>query len=93
MYRDIYNLKICGAIFFNHESERRPDEYVSRKITRSVARIYYGKQKKLVLGNVKIKIDWGYAKDYVEAAYKICSLKKMIFILLVVEKKRQYLIL
>ena len=47
MYRDVYNLKICGAIFFNHESERRPDEYVSRKITRSVARIYYGKQKNL----------------------------------------------
>ena len=49
--------------------------------------------KKLILGNVKIKIDWGYAKDYVEAAYKIMQLKKMIFILLVVEKKRQYLIL
>ena len=93
MYRDVYNLKICGAIFFNHESERRPDEYVSRKITRSVARIYYGKQKKLILGNVKIKIDWGYAKDYVEAAYKIMQLKKNDFYIIGSGKKRQYLIL
>jgi len=91
MYRDVYNLKICGAIFFNHESERRPDEYVSRKITRSVARIYYGKQKKLVLGNVKIKIDWGYAKDYVEAAYKIMQLKKNDFYIIGSGKKTSIL--
>ena len=48
MYRDIYNLKIRGAIFFNHESERRTEEYVTRKITKAVARIYYGKQKNLL---------------------------------------------
>ena len=76
MYRDVYGLKIYGAIFYNHESEIRPEEYVTRKITRSVARIYYGKQKKLFLGDVKAKIDWGYAKDYVEAAHKIMQLSK-----------------
>ena len=58
LYRDVFGLKICGAIFYNHESEIRPEEYVTRKITKAVARIYYGKQKKLVLGNIKSKIDW-----------------------------------
>ena len=76
MYREVYRLKIYGAIFYNHESEIRPEEYVTRKITKAVARIYYGKQKKLYLGDVKAKIDWGYAKDYVEAAYKIMQLSK-----------------
>ena len=76
MYRNVYNLKIYGAIFYNHESEIRPAEYVTRKITKSVARIYYGKQKKLFLGDIKAKIDWGYAKDYVEAAYKIMQLPR-----------------
>ena len=74
MYRDVYGLKVYGALFFNHESEIRPEEYVSRKITKSVARIFYGKQKKLYLGDIKAKIDWGYAKDYVKAAYKIMQL-------------------
>ena len=76
MYRKVYGLKIYGAIFYNHESEIRPEEYVTRKITKSVARIYYGKQKKLFLGDIKAKIDWGYAKDYVEAAYNIMQLPK-----------------
>ena len=76
MYRNVYNLKIYGAIFYNHESEVRPVEYVTRKITKSVSRIYYGKQKKLFLGDIKAKIDWGYAKDYVEAAYNIMQLSK-----------------
>ena len=76
MYREVYGLKIYGAIFYNHESEIRPEEYVTRKITKAVARIYYGKQKKLFLGDIKTKIDWGYAKDYVEAAYKIMQLSK-----------------
>ena len=75
MYRKIYNLKIYNAIFYNHESEIRPEEYVTRKITKSVARIYYGKQKKIELGDIRAKIDWGYAKDYVEAAYNIMQLK------------------
>ena len=76
MYREVYGLKIYGAIFYNHESEIRPEEYVTRKITKAVARIYYGKQKKLYLGDIKAKIDWGYAKDYVEAAYRIMQLSK-----------------
>jgi len=75
-YRNVYKLKIYGAIFYNHESEIRPEEYVTRKITKAVARIYYGKQKKLILGNIKTKIDWGYAKDYVKASYRIMQLKE-----------------
>ena len=76
LYRDVFNLKIYGAIFYNHESEIRPEEYVTRKITKSVAKIYYGKQKNLVLGDINAKIDWGYAKDYVKTAYKIMQLSK-----------------
>ena len=76
MYRKVYNLKIYSAIYYNHESEVRPDEYVTRKITKSAARIYYGKQKKIYLGDISSRIDWGYAKDYVETAYKIMQLKK-----------------
>ena len=76
MYKDVYGLRVYGAIFYNHESEIRPEEYVTRKITKSVAKIYYGKQKKLFLGNIKAKIDWGYAKDYVKTAYKIMQLTK-----------------
>ncbi len=76
LYRDVFGLKVYGAIFYNHESEIRPDEYVTRKITKSVARIFYGKQKKLVLGDINAQIDWGYAKDYVEMAYRIMQLKK-----------------
>ena len=79
MYKNIYGLKIYGAIFYNHESEIRPEEYVTRKITKAVARIYYGKQKKLFLGDIKAKIDWGYAKDYVKAAYQIMQLKNPDF--------------
>ena len=78
-YKNIFNLKIYGAIFFNHESERRTPEYVTRKITKSVARIYYKKQKKLYLGDIKMKIDWGYARDYVEAAYNMMQLKRPDF--------------
>ena len=76
MYKDVYGLRVYGAIFYNHESEIRSEEYVTRKITKSVAKIYYGRQKKLFLGNIKAKIDWGYAKDYVKAAYKIMQLTK-----------------
>ena len=76
MYKKLYNLKIYSAIFYNHESEVRPEEYVTRKITQSVARIFYGKQKKIILGDIDAKIDWGYAKDYVEAAYNIMQQKK-----------------
>ena len=69
-------MKIYGAIFFNHESEIRAEEYVTRKITKSVARIFCGKQSELHLGDIKAKIDWGYAKDYIKAAYNIMQLSK-----------------
>ena len=76
LYREVYGLKVYGAIFYNHESEIRPEEYVTRKITKSVSRIFYDKQKKLYLGDIKAKIDWGYARDYVRAAYQIMQLSK-----------------
>jgi len=79
LYRDVFGLKIYGAIFYNHESEIRSEEYVTRKITKSVARIFYEKQQKLVLGDLSTKIDWGYAKDYVEVAHKILQQKKPDF--------------
>ena len=82
MYKSVYGMKIYGAIFYNHESELRPEEYVTRKITKAVARIFYGKQKILKLGDIKSKIDWGYAGDYVEAAYNIMQLKKPDFFII-----------
>ena len=75
LYRDVFGLKIYSAIFFNHESPRRPIEYVSRKITNTAAKIFLQKTNKLYLGNIETKIDWGYAEDYVEAAWKIMQLK------------------
>jgi len=87
LYRDVFNLKVYGAIFYNHESEIRPEEYVTRKITRSVARIFYGKQKKLILGDINAKIDWGYAPDYVEASHKIMQLEKPDFFIIATGKK------
>ncbi len=87
LYRDIFGLKIYGAIFYNHESEIRPEEYVTRKITRSVARIFHGKQKILKLGDVSAKIDWGYAKDYVESSYQIMQQKKPDFFIIASGKK------
>lgn len=68
-YRESYGLFSCVGILFNHESERRGIEFVSRKITNAAARIKLGKQKKLILGNMEAKRDWGYAKDYVEAMW------------------------
>jgi GDPmannose 4,6-dehydratase len=68
-YRETFGIQASTAIFYNHESPRRTPEYVTRKITQSVARISLGKQKKLVLGDTSAKIDWGYAKDYMEAAW------------------------
>ena len=79
MYSRIYNLFICGAIFYNHESPRRSTEYVSQKIVKSACEIYYGKKNYLYLGDLKAQIDWGYAKDYVEYAWKIMQLKKPDF--------------
>ncbi len=79
MYSRIYNLFICGAIYYNHESPKRSKDYVSQKIVQSVCEIYYGKKNYLYLGDLKAKIDWGYAKDYVECAWKIMQLKKPDF--------------
>jgi len=82
MYSNIHNLFICGAIFFNHESPRRSDEYVTKKIIKGVCDIYYGKKNFLYLGDIRAKIDWGYAKDYVENAWKIMQQKKPDFFLI-----------
>ncbi|NJL89287.1 MAG: GDP-mannose 4,6-dehydratase [Coleofasciculaceae cyanobacterium SM2_1_6] len=68
-YRESYNLFACNGILFNHESPRRGETFVTRKITRAIARIIAGKQKKLFLGNLDSKRDWGYAKDYVKAMW------------------------
>lgn len=68
-YRESYNLFACNGILFNHESPRRGETFVTRKITRAVARIVAGQQKKLYLGNLDSKRDWGYAKDYVQAMW------------------------
>ncbi|MBP0015743.1 MAG: GDP-mannose 4,6-dehydratase [Roseofilum sp. SBFL] len=68
-YRESYNLFACNGILFNHESPRRGETFVTRKITRAVARIKAGQQKKLYLGNLDAKRDWGYAKDYVRAMW------------------------
>ncbi|MEG3861147.1 GDP-mannose 4,6-dehydratase [Microcoleus sp. herbarium12] len=68
-YRESYGLFACNGILFNHESPRRGETFVTRKITRAVARIVAGKQKKLYLGNLDSKRDWGFAKDYVQAMW------------------------
>ncbi len=68
-YRESYNMYNCNGILFNHESPRRGETFVTRKITKALARIVAGKQKKLYLGNLDSKRDWGYAKDYVEAMW------------------------
>ncbi len=69
LYREAYGMHISNGILFNHESERRGLEFVTKKITDGVAKIYLGKSKELVLGNLEAKRDWGYAKDYVEAMW------------------------
>jgi GDPmannose 4,6-dehydratase len=68
-YRESYDLFACNGILFNHESPRRGETFVTRKITRAVARIVAGTQKNLYLGNLDSKRDWGYAKDYVNAMW------------------------
>jgi GDPmannose 4,6-dehydratase len=68
-YRESYDLFACNGILFNHESPRRGETFVTRKITRAVAAIKHGLQQKLFLGNLDAKRDWGYAKEYVEAMW------------------------
>ena len=70
-YRESYGLYACSGILFNHESERRGETFVTRKITLAAARIAQGEQDKLYLGNLDAKRDWGYAKDYVECMWLI----------------------
>jgi len=68
-YRESYGMFACNGILFNHESERRGETFVSRKITRAATRIKLGLQEKLYLGNLDAQRDWGYARDYVEAMW------------------------
>ena len=76
MYRDVYSMYVSIGIFYNHESPRRTDEYVTRKITKAAARIKLGKQNEIILGNINAIIDWGFARDYMEAAWEIMQLNK-----------------
>lgn len=75
-YREAYNMYCCSGILFNHESERRGETFVTRKITLAAARIAQGKQDKLYLGNLSSLRDWGYAKDYVECMWLILQQEK-----------------
>ena len=75
-YREAYNMFCCSGILFNHESERRGETFVTRKITLAAARIVQGKQEKLYLGNLSSLRDWGYAKDYVECMWLILQHNK-----------------
>ena len=75
-YREAYNMFCCSGILFNHESERRGETFVTRKITLAAARIKQGKQDKLYLGNLDSLRDWGYAKDYVECMWLILQHEK-----------------
>ncbi len=75
-YREAYGMYCCSGILFNHESERRGETFVTRKITLAAARIAQGKQEKLLLGNLSAKRDWGYAKDYVECMWLMLQQEK-----------------
>ena len=75
-YRESYGMFICNGILFNHESKRRGETFVTRKITRGLSSIAYGKEKCLYLGNLDAKRDWGHAKDYVEMQWLMLQAKK-----------------
>ena len=75
-YREAYNIFACNGILFNHESPRRGETFVTKKIVSALTKIKFGKQKRLYLGNVNAKRDWGHAKDYVEAMWKMLQRKK-----------------
>ena len=74
-YRESYNLHAVNGILFNHESPLRGEEFITRKITLGLAKIYLGKQKILKIGNIYSKRDWGYAEDYIEAMWKMIQSK------------------
>ncbi len=75
-YREAYNMFACNGILFNHESPLRGETFVTRKITRAVAKIALGRQNKLYLGNLSAQRDWGHAKDYIEGMYLILQQEK-----------------
>ena len=75
-YRESYNIFAANGILFNHESPVRGETFVTKKITQGLVRIKYQKQKKLILGNLQAKRDWGHAEDYVEAMWKVLQYKK-----------------
>lgn len=75
-YRESYGMFACSGILFNHESERRGKEFVTRKITDGIARIQYGMQDQIVLGNLDAKRDWGHSEDYVMAMWLMLQQKK-----------------
>lgn len=75
-YRESYDIFACSGILFNHESERRGEHFVTRKITKAIAQINKGKLEKISLGNLDAKRDWGHAKDYVEAMWLILQQDK-----------------
>jgi GDPmannose 4,6-dehydratase len=75
-YREAYNMYACNGILFNHESPLRGETFVTRKITRAVAKIALGRQNKLYLGNLSAQRDWGHAKDYIEGMYLILQQEK-----------------
>lgn len=75
-YREAYGMFACNGILFNHESERRGETFVTRKISRAVGRIRHGLQKKLFLGNLDAKRDWGHAEDYVRAMWMMLQADK-----------------
>jgi GDPmannose 4,6-dehydratase len=70
-YRESYDMYCCNGVLFNHESPRRGETFVTRKITRAAAHIKFGLQEKLYLGNLDARRDWGYAPDYVEAMWRM----------------------
>ena len=75
-YREAYGLHASNGILFNHESPRRGESFVTRKITLAAARIHHGHQEKLVLGNLEAKRDWGYAPEYVDAMWRMLQLEE-----------------
>ncbi|MBX2970377.1 MAG: GDP-mannose 4,6-dehydratase [Cyclobacteriaceae bacterium] len=75
-YREAYNMFACNGILFNHESPVRGETFVTRKITRGIARMAYGIDKRIYLGNLDARRDWGHARDYVDAMWKMMQLEK-----------------
>jgi GDPmannose 4,6-dehydratase len=75
-YRESYGIFACSGILFNHESPLRGKEFVTRKVTDAVARIKFGLQEKLVMGNLDAKRDWGFAGDYIQAAWRMLQQDK-----------------